>query len=573
MIGRARTCLRLMADTAGSLRVATLVVLQFVVAVLEGLGLVLLVPVVQALGGEDTFSIPGLTVELTLTRAFSLVIAVVVLRGLGQWWTMVLAVDIRLATIDRLRLGLINDLYAADWSYLAAQRRSEVVQSLTTNVERAQSAIAMVLRLFVGSFVLIATAAVAILIAPVVGGLALAVVLLVLVLAARSTRGAAALGKVMTERIAGFGSTLSDSLGSARVMRAHGAERAWSELVEAEAVRVREVRSNFVARSSMVAATLGVVGVLAVLALILVGREVGLSLAELATLLVVATRLLASGQNLLVALQTFANDVPALEALLSFQEEARRHPERANAAVGPEVHVARVPREGRRRAVALVELHDVGVSYDNNGTPAVGDQSALTGINLEIPYRGLVTVTGPSGAGKSTLLDVILGLLRPDRGEMLVDGAAVTDLAAWRSRLGYVAQQTVLVPGTVWQNLAWSMQPGAALTEEEAWAALRLACVDDVVRGLPGQLQAPLQEIAELSGGEQQRLAIARALVRQPELLILDEATSALDADTERAVLANLLDGERAVLMVTHRGLVENPGVVLRLENGRGSTS
>lgn len=564
MIRSAGVCLRLMAATVGTVRVITLLFLQFTVAILEGLGLVLLVPVVQALGDVDRFSVPGLSVDLTLTRAFSLVIAVVVLRALGQWWAMVLGVDIRLATVDRLRLGLIDDLYGADWTYLAAQRRSELVQSLTTNVERAQSAVAMVLRLFVGTFVLLATAAVGVLIEPVVGGLALTAVVLVLLLAARSTRGATALGQVMSERIAGFGATLSDSLGSARVMRAHGAERAWSELVSAEAARVREVRRNFVARSAMVAATLGVVGVLAVLALILIGREVGLSLAELATLLVVATRLLSSGQNLLVAAQTFANDVPALESLLSFQEEARRHPERAGTRPGAEPG-ERVVREGRRRAVGLVELHDVGLTYDGDETPA------LVGINLEVPYRGLVTVTGPSGSGKSTLLDVILGLLRPDQGEMLVDGVALSDLAVWRSRLGYVAQQTVLVPGTVWQNLAWSMQPGESLAEETAWEALRLACLDDVVRALPGQLQAPLQEIAGLSGGEQQRLAIARALVRNPELLILDEATSGLDAATERAVLANLLDGERAVLMVTHRNLSENPGLVLRLENGIGS--
>lgn len=565
MIRSAGVCLKLMADTVGKPRVVTLLVLQFVVAVLEGLGLALLVPVVQALDGQDEFSIPGLSVDLNLTRAFSLVIAVVVLRGLGQWWAMVLGVDIRLATVDRLRLGLIDDLYGSDWSYLAAQRRSELVQSLTTNVERAQSAIAMVLRLFVGTFVLVATAVVGVLVAPVVGGLALTAVVVVMLLAARSTRGATALGKVMSERIAGFGATLSDSLASARVMRAHGAEQAWSELVSAEAARVREVRRNFVARSSMVAATLGVVGVMAVLALIVIGREVGLSLAELATLLVVATRLLASGQNLLVAAQTFANDVPALESLLTFQTEARQHPEKAGSLGAAPSPAERVEREGRRRAVALLELHGVGVTYEGDATPA------LAGIDLEVPYRGLVTVTGPSGSGKSTLLDVILGLLRPDQGEMLVDGTAVTDLAAWRGRIGYVAQQTVLVPGTVWQNLAWSMQPGETLTEETAWQALRLACLEDVVRALPGRLQAPLQEIAELSGGEQQRLAIARALVRTPELLILDEATSGLDVQTERAVLANLLDGERAVLMVTHRTLAENPGVVLRLENGIGT--
>jgi ABC-type multidrug transport system fused ATPase/permease subunit len=163
------------------------------------------------------------------------------------------------------------------------------------------------------------------------------------------------------------------------------------------------------------------------------------------------------------------------------------------------------------------------------------------------------------------LLDVVLGLRRPQEGEVLVDGEPLTDLAAWRARVGYVPQQTVLVPGTVWQNLAWSMQPGRTLTEDEAWEALRLARLDDVVRGLPHGLQAPLQEVAELSGGEQQRLSIARALVRRPELLVLDEATSALDRDTESRLLSTLLDGSRAVLMVTHRSLVGQESTVLDL--------
>jgi ABC-type multidrug transport system fused ATPase/permease subunit len=556
-----------MADTVGTFRVVVLIALQVLTALLEGAGLVLLVPVIQALGGDDKFSVPGLTIHLSLVGAFSVVIAVMIFRALAQWSAAVLAVEIRLETVDRLRLGLIDDLYGSDWSYLSSLRRGELVQSLTTNVERAQSAVAMVLRVLVGSFVLLATAGVAVLLAPAVGGLALVAIVVVLGLAARSTRGATSLGKVMSDRIAGFGATLSDSLGSARVMRAHGAEKAWSELVAAEASRVREVRRNFVARSTTVSSGLGVVGVVAVLGLILLGRQVGLSLAELAALLVVSTRLLSSGQNLLVAVQTFANDVPALESLVALQTDARSHPERVAELLAADQRAAAVEREGRRRAVGLLELRGLGVTYDGDAAPA------LVGIDLEVPYRGLVTVTGPSGAGKSTLLDVILGLLRPQYGEMLVDGEPVSDLAAWRSRLGYVAQQTVLVPGTVWQNLAWSMQPGQPLTEERAWTALRAACLDDVVRGLPGGLQAPLQEIAGLSGGEQQRLAIARALVREPELLILDEATSALDRTTEAAVLANLLDGTRAVLMVTHRGLAENPGTVLRLESGRGTTA
>jgi ABC-type multidrug transport system fused ATPase/permease subunit len=553
VIRRAGACLRLMSDTVGSFRVFLLVVLQVLTALLEGAGLVLLVPVIQALGGGSKFSVPGLSVHLTLARSFSFMLVVVVMRGFAQWWAAVLAVEIRLETIDRLRLGLIDDLYAADWTYLAGLRRSELVQSLTTNVERAQSAVAMVLRVLVGAFVLIATAAVGLLLTPVAGGLALVAVFGVLGLAARSTRGATALGKVMSDRIAGFGAALSDSLASARVMRAHGAEKAWSELVGAEAARVRDVRRNFVARSTTVSSVLGVVGVVAVLGLILLGRQVGLTFAELAALLVVSA-------------QTFANDVPALEALVALQAVARAHPEQGAALDVGKKQPEPSFREGRRRAVDLLELRGVGVTYDANAG------SALEGIDLEIPYRGLVTVTGPSGAGKSTLLDVILGLLHPDRGDVLVDGEPVVDLAAWRCRVGYVSQQTVLVPGTVWQNLAWSLQPGRTLSQEVAWSSLRAAGLEDVIKSLPGGLQAPLQELAELSGGEQQRLAIARALVREPELLILDEATSALDRTTEALVMASLLDGSRAVLMVTHRALSENPGTVLELENGRGTT-
>jgi ABC-type bacteriocin/lantibiotic exporter with double-glycine peptidase domain len=122
----------------------------------------------------------------------------------------------------------------------------------------------------------------------------------------------------------------------------------------------------------------------------------------------------------------------------------------------------------------------------------------------------------------------------------------------------------------VWQNLAWSLQPGRALTEEAAWAALRTACLDEVVGALDGGLQASLDEVAGLSGGEQQRLMVARALVRDPELLVLDEATAGLDAETEARVVERLLRRGGAVVMVTHRTApLAAADAVLRLDAGR----
>jgi ATP-binding cassette subfamily C protein len=565
MIRQARGAFALMADTVGRRRVLGLVVLQVVAALMEGLGLVLLVPVIQSLDGSSRLPVPGLSIHLGLTEAFALVVAVVCVRGLVQWWSTVLAVDIRLETVDALRLRLVDDLYRSDWSFLSGQRRSHVVASLTTEVERVHSALAMVLRLVVGGLVLLATAAVAMLLDPLVGGLAVAALLVVGYVAARSTRGATALGRAMTERMAGFGAALTDSLAALRVMRAHDASAAWSRVVGEEAARVRVVRRAFVNRSGAIGAVMGVAAVVAVLVLILAGRQAGMSLPELAALAIVSTRLLTSAQSLLSSAQLFANDVAALDRLRAFAAEARAHPEPLAVASAEPVPVA-------DPGVPLLQLRDVGVSYSADADEAAAERAwSLTGVDLDVPHGGLVVVTGPSGAGKSTLLDVVLGLLPPDTGQIWVDGTPLRDLAAWRRRIGYVPQQTVLVPGTVWQNLVWSVVPGTEPDEADAWAALAAARIDDVVRSLPGGLRAPLHELTELSGGEQQRLSIARALMRDPELLVLDEATSGLDPETEEQLLDRLLDGSRAVLMVTHRGAAGRGGAGLHLERGRPS--
>lgn len=193
-----------------------------------------------------------------------------------------------------------------------------------------------------------------------------------------------------------------------------------------------------------------------------------------------------------------------------------------------------------------MELRGVSVSY--------GDRAVLRGLDLSVAPASLVAVTGPSGAGKSTLLDVVLGLLPPTSGEVVVAGAPLTDARGWRARVGYVPQQTVLIPATVRENLAWSA--GRDITDDDLWDALETACAADVVRSLQQQLDTVLQDLAQLSGGEQQRLCIARALVRAPDLLVLDEATSALDSATEAAVVANLRATPAALLVATHRPAV-----------------
>jgi ATP-binding cassette subfamily C protein len=179
---------------------------------------------------------------------------------------------------------------------------------------------------------------------------------------------------------------------------------------------------------------------------------------------------------------------------------------------------------------------------------------ALSHVSATFPAGSLTVIVGASGAGKTTLGDLLLGLLEPESGTVLVDGRPLRTLVRvqWRDRVGYLAQEPMLLHGTIRENLLFAH---AGASEDELREALRGAACD-FVDSLPQGLDSAIGERGVLvSGGERQRLALARALLRQPGLLVLDEATSALDAETEQRILATVraLAGRCTVVFCTHR--------------------
>jgi ATP-binding cassette subfamily C protein len=191
----------------------------------------------------------------------------------------------------------------------------------------------------------------------------------------------------------------------------------------------------------------------------------------------------------------------------------------------------------------------VDVSFSHPGTPVLRD------VSLEIP-RGTVTMlTGPSGSGKTTITDLIMGFRTPDSGQVLIDGRPLQelDLHRWRAMIGYVPQELVLFHDSVFSNIALG---DPKIGEAEVRAALKAAGALDFVESMPDGLHTTVGEKgAKISGGQRQRIALARALVKKPELLILDEVTSALDPETEHAIVANIhaLRGDSTVIAITHR--------------------
>lgn len=211
-------------------------------------------------------------------------------------------------------------------------------------------------------------------------------------------------------------------------------------------------------------------------------------------------------------------------------------------------------------------VHEVTFTYPGASRPALRD------VSFEVRRGSVVALVGGSGAGKTTLVDVILGLHLPGSGWIEVDGIDIrSDLRGWQDRLAYVPQDVYLFESTLAENIAFDEDP-EHIDYARVAAAVRSAQLTDLVDSLPDGIRTVIGERgATLSGGQRQRVGIARALYRQPSVLVLDEATSALDNETEHLLSQAIygLRGELTVLIVAHRlSTVQHADQIVFLEGG-----
>ena len=227
--------------------------------------------------------------------------------------------------------------------------------------------------------------------------------------------------------------------------------------------------------------------------------------------------------------------------------------------VSPEVEKLPVTKE--------IMLKNITYKYPNSQT------YVLDHANMLIPVGKSVGIVGTSGAGKTTIVDVMLGLLKAEKGEILADGVEVRDhYQSWLKNIGYIPQTIFMVDSTIRKNVAFGY-PDEQIDDDKVWQALKEAQLDEYVRGLPEGLDTKIGERGiRLSGGQRQRIGIARALFEDPEVLVLDEATSALDNETEAAIMGsiNRLHGRKTLIIIAHRlQTIEKCDIVYRVRGGQ----
>lgn len=214
-----------------------------------------------------------------------------------------------------------------------------------------------------------------------------------------------------------------------------------------------------------------------------------------------------------------------------------------------------------------IRLKDVSYRYPNT------EKMILDHADMTVPIGKSVGVVGPSGAGKSTAIDIFLGLLRPQEGQVECRDRDVMDnYRSWLSHIGYIPQTIYLSDDSIRDNIAFGV-PEEEINDERIWQVLKEAQMEGFVKKLPDGLDTSTGDRGiRISGGERQRLGIARALYHNPDVLVFDEATSALDNATEKAVMEAIesFHGKKTMLIIAHRlNTIENCDYIYKVENGK----
>ncbi len=475
--------------------------------------------------------------DLNLSVRTSFLVALVLGAGrlLFQLISARISARITADMISDIRAGTFGDYALASWAEQSRRKEADVQDLLVRHVNRATGGVGYIAKAISTACLVFALLLSAVVVDPVSAGLLVVAGCALFVVIRPMTNAAKTLSRAQLVAGREYSALSLEALGLSQEIRSFGVnDQVVERLGEATEAEVEPTYRALVLREVVTGAYQFSTILLLLGGLFAVYAFVDRPLASLGAIVVILVRALNQTASLQSYYHSLMEAAPFLERL-----DTERAAFRAN-----------VPRSGDRVVQSLSTLRFDGVSY------AYGPgQPGVIGLDFAVNRGEAVGIIGPSGGGKSTLIQLLLRLRQPDEGRYLIDEIDASDIDddSWFHQIAFVPQDSRLLDDTIAANIEFFR---LGVTREEVVAAARRAFIHDEIMAMPQGYDTPLgSRGGALSGGQRQRLSIARALLRNPSILVLDEPTSALDMRSEALVHETFahLKGEVTIFVIAHR--------------------
>ncbi|MDV3308686.1 MAG: ABC transporter ATP-binding protein/permease [Cyclobacteriaceae bacterium] len=485
------------------------------------------------------------------------VVASIMLANTFRYMERMVASRLKVDVVRNLRMDIYRNVTRLHIGYFSDQRKGDLISRFTNDVAEVENAvmnslkfvlkepITIIVYFAVLFFISVKLTLFTLLVLPIMGGV---VAEIVKRLKRRARESQESLGRIVD--------ILDETFSGMRVIKAFNARRFVLGKMDAETAFHRRVNLSIARKNELASPVSEVLGVIIVAGImyfggVLVLRDAsGLNPEVFIGFLVIFASLIQPAKN-------FSNGITSVQ---KGTISAKRIFEVIDA---KSAIVSRPGSVELKEFREYIEFRNVSFAYER--------EPVLKNINLRIEKGRTIALVGPSGGGKSTLADLIPRFYDPVEGEVVIDGISLRDydLESVRRHIGVVTQESILFNDTVYNNIAFGMKNAA---EDDVIRAAKIANAHDFIMEMEAGYQTMIGERgSKLSGGQRQRLSIARAVLRNPPILILDEATSALDSESERLVqeaLANLMQDRTAIVIAHRLSTIQHADEIVVIQNG-----
>lgn len=545
---------------------------MMLVSLLEGAGILMLIPMLS-MSGLDSINFAGTPLagffnffeQFSTTMGLAVILSVFVAIVIGQTLLQrnLTLRDVRIHTgfINHIRMKTYDAILQSNWDFFIKKRKTDLINTLTSELGRVTGGVHMFIQMIASLVFTLVQVLIAFWLSPIMTLFVLCCGATLALFSRHLLHRSKRVGQKSIDNAQNYLAGISDHFNGIKDIKSNMLEqsriiwlRDWCRKVTQE--RIEYVRIMMQSQLYYKIASALFIALFVIISVSLFYAQ----LEQLILIVLIFARLWPRFATLQANMEHIASTIPSLQAMLDLQKQC---------AQSAEIQNVRALRTSNER----IELNDgldcrnISFRYDKSI-----ERYALKDVSLHIPANSMTAIIGRSGAGKSTLIDLVMGLLKPESGQILIDGEPLSDhnLLSFRRSISYVPQDPFLFNGTIRENLLM-VYPEAS--EDELQSALAFSSAARFVNALPDGLDTHIGDRGvKLSGGERQRLVLARAILKRPSILVLDEATSALDSENERHIQGAIeqMNGSMTIIVIAHRlSTISNADQVIVVDDGQ----